>query len=102
MAAIWGKGARGELASEHALVLDRAFVGDVRDGRLTVLAVSERVIARSLVCARDHGLRGADAVQLASALVAREADPAVDTMAVFDGHLRRAAAADGFALLPAG
>jgi hypothetical protein len=46
-------------------------------------------------------LRGADAVQLASALLARQADPAVSMMAVFDERLRAAASAEGFTLLPA-
>jgi predicted nucleic acid-binding protein len=50
---------------------------------------------------RRHRLRGADAVQLASALVAREADPDVNTMAVFDRRLRTAASTEGLALLPA-
>jgi uncharacterized protein len=100
LAAVWGKVARGELEDEHAGTLDRALVVDARDGRFAVLPVSESVIARSLACVRRHRLRGADAVQLASALLARDADPSVSTMAVFDRRLRIAAAAEGFALLP--
>jgi predicted nucleic acid-binding protein len=100
LAAVWGKVARGELEDGHAVTLDRAFLADVRDERFAVLPVAGSVIARSLACVRRHRMRGADAVQLASALVARDADPAVSTMAVFDRRLRIAAAAEGFALLP--
>lgn len=98
---MWGKVARGELAPAHASTLDRAFIADVREGRFVVLPVAEAVVVRSLACVRRHRLRGADAVQLASALVAREADPAVATMAAFDRSLRAAASAEGLALLPA-
>ncbi len=101
LAAVWGKVVRAELDERQAAVLDRAFVADVRGGRFAVLPVADAVIARSLQCVRRHRLRGADAVQLASALLAREADPGVDTMAVFDRRLRTAAVAEGLALLPA-
>jgi len=101
LAAMWGKTLRGELSEPHASVLDRAFVADVRRGRFEVLPVAQDVLARSLECVRRHRLRAADAVQLASALLAREADPEISTMAVFDEHLRGAASAEGFTLLPA-
>jgi uncharacterized protein len=101
LGAMWGKTVRGELSEPQASVLDRAFVADIRRGRFEVLPVAEGVIARSLECVRRHRLRGADAVQLASALLAREADPGVSTMAVFDQRLRAAASAEGFTLLPA-
>lgn len=100
LAAIWGKVLRGELSEPHASVLDRAFLADVRRGRFEVLPVAQGVLARSFECVRRHRLRGADAVQLASALMAREADPAVGDMAVFDQRLRVAASTEGFALLP--
>ena len=101
LAAVWGKVARGELDDEQAATLDRAFIADARGGRFAVLPVAETVVVRSLQCVRRHRLRGADAVHLASALLAREADPAVSTMAVFDRRLRTAASAEGLALLPA-
>ncbi len=101
LAAMWGKTLRGELSEPQASVLDRAFVADIRRGRFEVLPVAQDVIARSLECVRRHRLRGADAVQLASALVAREADSGVSAMAVFDQRLRAAASAEGFTLLPA-
>jgi uncharacterized protein len=101
IAAMWGKVLRGELTEPDASVLDRAFLADIRGGRFYVLRVSPSVIARSLECVRRHRLRGPDAVQLASALLAREADPTVREMAVFDQRLRVAASTEGFALLPA-
>ncbi|HEY5427899.1 MAG TPA: type II toxin-antitoxin system VapC family toxin, partial [Solirubrobacteraceae bacterium] len=101
LAAIWGKVARADLSPAHASVLDRAFLADVRRGRFEVLPVAPAVIARSFECVRRHRLRGADAVQLASALAARDADPRLGTMAVFDERLRAAASAEGLALLPA-
>lgn len=100
LAAIWGKVARGELDDEQAATLDRAFIADARRERFVVLPVADAVIARSVDCVRRHRLRGADALQLATALIAREADPAVTTMAVFDRSLRTAASAEGLALLP--
>jgi uncharacterized protein len=101
LAAVWGKTLRGELSAPQASVLDRAFIADIRQGRFEVLPVADYVIARSLECIRRHRLRGADAVQLASAMLARQADPAVSMMAVFDPRLRAAASAEGFTLLPA-
>jgi predicted nucleic acid-binding protein len=100
LAAMWQKVAQGELDDEQAATLDRAFVADVRWGRFAVMPVADAVVLRSLACVRRHRLRGADAVQLASALLAREADPAVSAMAVFDRRLRSAATAEGLALLP--
>jgi predicted nucleic acid-binding protein len=100
LAAVWRKVARGELDDDQAATLDRAFIADVRDGRFVVLPTADAVVTRSLACVRRHRLRGADAVQLASVLMAREADPGVSTMAVFDRRLRAAASAEGLALLP--
>lgn len=101
LAAMWGKAARGELSEPQVAVLDRALAADLRRGRFEVLPVAQEVMIRSLECVRRHRLRGADAVQLASALLARDPDPAIETMAVFDQRLRAAASAEGFALLPA-
>jgi uncharacterized protein len=57
-----------------------------------VLVASARVVAR-------HPLRAYDAVQLASAEAAREADSGVDLFATFDRALATVAAGEGFALL---
>jgi uncharacterized protein len=100
LAVVWGKTLGGELSRPQASVLDRAFVADIRRGRFEVLPVAPEVVARSLECVRRHRLRGADAVQLARARLAREAAHEVGTMAVFDERLRAAASAEGFTLLP--
>jgi hypothetical protein len=47
-----------------------------------------------------HGLRAHDAVQLASACAVQEADPECDRFAYFGASLRRAAAAEGFSIVP--
>lgn len=47
-----------------------------------------------------QGLRAYDAVQLASAVRARAADPELVSFACFDAGLRRAAARAGFSLIP--
>jgi predicted nucleic acid-binding protein len=101
LAAVWGKVRAGELEDEQAATLDRAFIADVRAGRFAVLPLADAVVARSVACVRRHWLRGADALQLATALIAREEDPTVTTMAVFDRRLRNAASAEGLSLLPA-
>ena len=100
-AAFWGKVHRGELSAELAAVLDRAFAADVHAGRFVVLGLTERVVSRSLDVVRRHRLRGADALQLATALVAREADASIASVAAFDAALRAAASAEQFVLLPA-
>lgn len=45
----------------------------------------------------SYGLRAYGAVQLASAMTARTADPTCDRLSAFDNDLRAAAAAEGFA-----
>lgn len=49
-----------------------------------------------------HGLRGYDAIQLASARAVRGADPSITSFAVFDRTLRDAAATEGFVPVPQG
>ncbi len=100
LAAVWGKVGRGELADDDAATLDGAFMGDVGAGRFAVIPVAEPVVLRALTCVRRHRLRAADAIQLASALEVRGADPETNVMAVFDRQLRAAARAERFALLP--
>jgi len=47
-----------------------------------------------------HALRALDALQLASALAARRADPSCATFACLDLRLRAAAAGAGFVVSP--
>ena len=106
-AAVWRKHRASELSAEHAAALIRAFEVDwlglpSRAGRFAVVALTDRVLNDAAgLCATD-GLRGYDAVQLASAAAARAADPSCGSLACFDRDLRQASARRGFTLIPAG
>lgn len=65
-----------------------------------VVAVTDPVLDAAARLAATHGLRAYDAVRLACALAAREAEPACETMLAADIALHRAAAAEGFAIRP--
>ena len=69
--------------------------------RFVALAVTAPLLEAAARLVAVHGLRASDAVQLATALAAREADPDCRSFACFDRTLRAAAAAHGFALVPA-
>lgn len=104
-AALWRKVRDGELAPVLAERLRRAFAIDVlgRAGeppRFAVVATNAATLERATLALAEHPLRAADAVQLASALIARDADPGCTTFACFDRGLRDAAAASGFRLAP--
>jgi hypothetical protein len=105
-AAIWRKHRMGELDGGDAAVLTSAFehdwYGDERGtAAFAVVAVSDAILERAARHAAAHGLRGYEAVQLATAVAARGADPDLDTFACFDRRLRDAAAVEGFRLLAA-
>jgi len=103
--AFWRKHRLGELSAEDARILTVEFEADFfgdREHRPRFAAIGTTVAMldeAARACA-THGLRAYDAVQLSSAQVARRQDPACDTVAAFDRTLRRAAAAEGFALIP--
>lgn len=104
-AALWRKQRLDEVGAEDAAVLIAAFEADLfgadtESPQFAAIALTARVLDEAaLLCAR-HPLRAGDAVQLASAAAARAADPECATVAAFDLVLRRAAAAEGFALVP--
>lgn len=105
-AAFWRKHRAGELDPASAGVLTRAFAADFHGeaetfGRFPIVAISLDVLVDAATLAASGGLRAYDAVQLASALAARVADPGCTGFACFDRDLRRAAAATGFELVPA-
>jgi predicted nucleic acid-binding protein len=100
-AAIWRKHRVGELDLDDSLTLLRAFVVDYagapdRPPRFLALAVTAEILERAAELAGTHGLRAYDAVQLASALAAREVDPRCAALLAFDRELLRAALAEGF------
>jgi hypothetical protein len=104
-AALWRKHRLGELTAGDAALLTEAFEADffgttTEGPRFATLLVGERVLDDAARLVAVHGLRAYDAVQLASARLARSAVEDCSSFAAFDQGLRDAAAAEGFALLP--
>lgn len=100
-AALWGKHRSGSIPAEDAAVLVAEFAADwhEQDGPFVPVVVSAPVLERAATLVATHGLRGYDAVQLACASAAREADPQVDAFLCFDVDLSSAARREGFQLL---
>lgn len=101
--AMWRKQRIGELSPDQARVLVDAFLSALRSrssspDTVTYLpvSVSADVLDTAVVVCGVHGLRAYDAVQLASAIQARAADPTITEFVTFDASLHRAAAAEGF------
>ena len=104
-AAIWRKHRMGELEAADARVLIDAFELDLTGDRhepprFAIVALPTPLLESAARMTGVHGLRAYDSVQLASACAAKAADPECDTFACFDASLRRAAAAEGFSILP--
>ncbi len=105
--AIWRKHRSGELDFDDSLLLLRAFAADyagTRDqaARFIAVAPNDRVVERAAELTGAHGLRAYDAIQLASALAAREEEERCNAFASFDRDLAAAATAEGFMALPVG
>ncbi len=103
--ALWRKYRLGELAADDAAVLVEQFEWDwfgepAREPVFAVLAVSAEILEEAARSVARHPLRALDAVQLASALVARVADSSLTGFACFDESLADAARAEGFTRLP--
>ena len=104
-AALWRKQRLGELSAEDASVLVDEFEwdwlgGPEHDVAFTVLEVSAPILDHAAQAVSRHPLRAYDAVQLASALVARSADEDLTEFACFDEALATAARAEGFTVRP--
>lgn len=104
-AAIWRKVRAGEVEAAHAAVLIQEFEvdwfpGGAETGRFVVVGLPGVILKHAAGMAASHALRAYDAIQLATAVAAREADPACGSFACFDVGLRQAAAAEGFVLVP--
>lgn len=102
--AFWGKHRAGGLAIEDAALLTTAFEFDYhgdadQESAFVVVPIVESILIDAARRAARHGLRAYDSVQLACAVAARRADPAIDTVAVFDTDLRKALLAEGFSIL---
>ena len=105
-AALWRKERLGELQTADAEVLVAAFEADYHgtdreEPVLAAVALAPAVLESAAQVTATHSLRAYDAVQLASALAARKADPGCTEFACFDDDLRAAAARSGFSLIPA-
>ena len=103
--ALWRKARTRELDDGSAGLLAGAFELDFHgasdsEPRFAIVSLTEPVLVVAAREAARHALRAYDAVQLAGALAAREADPRCSRFACFDADLRRAAGREGFALVP--
>ena len=104
-AALWRKHRMGELSLDDAAVLVEAFEWDWfggadAPGRFAIVALVDPVLETAARLTGVHRLRAFDAVQLASALAARSADPAVVGLVCFDAELAAAARLEGFHVAP--
>jgi len=104
-AAFWRKQRQGELKVADAETLVAAFAVDLagterRAPRFAAIPPIAAVLERAAALCATDALRAYDAVQLASAAAAREADRECDRFACFDQSLRSAAARSGFSLIP--
>ena len=100
-AALWRKHRLGELPLEHASVLVASFEWDYFGGTaaepvFAVVGATGEILDEAARSLAQHPLRAYDAVQLASALAARAADPELTTFVCFDEMLAAAARAEGF------
>ena len=99
VAAALAKAARvGILPETDARKAQRAFAAEWPD--LARVPVTEALMARAASLAWDHGLRGYDAVQLASALQWQESVGADVTLATFDRDLWEAGRHAGLLVWP--
>lgn len=96
--ALWRKHRAGELTLEQLASLVEEFEWDCYE-RFSMIAIDAPVLGIAARAVARHPLRAYDAVQLACAQAAREADPEVDLFATFDRGLATAAATEGFTVL---
>lgn len=99
VAAAFAKAARAGLVTEdRARRAQRSFAGDWPD--LVRVPATEALVERAETLAWDHGLRGYDAVQLASALTWQQSVGAEILLATFDQQLWKAAPKAGLKAWP--
>lgn len=104
-AALWRKQRMGELSVREARVLTDAFEADFfgtddTAPRWVPVGTAPSVLDDAAGLVARHAIRAYDGVQLASALAIRRVDPECRSFAAFDRELRRAAAIEGFSLVP--
>jgi predicted nucleic acid-binding protein len=99
VAAGFAKAVRTRLVTqERARSAQRSFAGDWPD--LVRMPVTEALVERAETLAWEHGLRGYDAVQLASALAWQESVGTAIVLATFDQQLWEAAPKAGLKAWP--
>lgn len=99
VAAAFAKAARVHLVTEdRARSAQRSFAEDWPD--LVRVPITEALVERAEALAWDHGLRGYDAVQLASALTWQQSVAAEIVLATFDQQLWDAAPRAGVKAWP--
>ena len=103
--AIWRKQRMRHLPAEDAALLVSEFEFDLFGSdneapRFVMVMPTPAVLDDAARLAAVHGLRAYDAIQLASARIARTAAAECNTVAAFDRDLRRAAASEAFSLVP--
>ncbi len=89
-----GDAAAGRVLEAEFLADWHAPPGSV--GHLVRVQVRTTVLERAASIVGQSGLRSLDAIQLASALLAREADPGLSRFVTFDARLAGAAIEAGF------
>ena len=104
-AALWRKQRSGALDPQAAQELSDAFAADyygdeVGPPRFAVVPVTASILEQAARLTAVHGLRAYDAIQLSTALAARAVDANCVHFSSYDEELRRAAAAEGFRLVP--
>jgi predicted nucleic acid-binding protein len=83
------------MPAEELKVAIATFDGDLRES-FDIVELDEPVMERAAAMARKHGLRGADAIQLACAVLARNDMPDAELVLLScDAELNAAAAAEG-------
>ena len=104
--AIWFKHRTGGLTADEARTLLDVFelewFGSAEaDPDFVLIALDSDILDTGAATVATHELRTGDAIQIASAVHARRTLPELTEFLCFDVRLRRAAASEGFALLPA-
>lgn len=96
--ALWRRRHHGELATDQHAIAEEAFAKLSASWSEIDDIFAARQLA--LVLITRHVLRAADALQLAAALIACDADPATLPFVTLDQNLAIAARAEGFTVLP--
>jgi predicted nucleic acid-binding protein len=99
-AALWRKRRAGAIRGDDAAVLVSAFERDWLGDAFAVVPVLSPILERAARLCATHPLRAYDGVQLASALAAQAADPALEGLLCFDEMLASAARVEGLAAYP--